>query len=268
MKIVKLSGRARYNPFMVTPRLIPVVSLLGENAVKTKSFKSPKYIGDPINTTALLSSFEVEELIVLDISKDHSSESVSQATLEGIIESAYMPIAYGGGISDVFRAREMFELGFDKIVVRTALQDSTLIRTLADEFGEQAITGCMDVCKLTEVPEKWSINGIDYSASSYQAVLEKVGNSGIGELIIQDVNHDGLRTGLTESGPLQFAIQNLEIPVVALGGCKDVDDAAKFIKTSGCHSIAASSMFLYNSSREAVLISYPELAEWHQKLEG
>ncbi len=253
---------------MVTPRLIPVVTLLGENAVKTKSFKSPKYVGDPINTTALLSSFEVEELIVLDISTHHSNHSVSEATLAGIVENAHMPIGYGGGISDISRAREMFELGFDKIVIRTALQDSKLIRTLADEFGEQAITGCMDISEAVGLPNHLNVNGINHSMSSYQEMLEKVANSGIGELIIQDVYQDGLRTGLTASAILQFAVQNLEIPVVALGGCKDIDDAANFIKSTGCHSIAASSMFLYNSNREAVLISYPDLADWHQKLEG
>jgi hypothetical protein len=55
-------------------KLIPVMTLLGDWAVQTTEFKVPKQVGDPANTTALLSSSEGEEWITRD-APNHSSLS-------------------------------------------------------------------------------------------------------------------------------------------------------------------------------------------------
>jgi cyclase len=243
-------------------RLIPVVTLLEDQAVKTKEFRSPRYVGDPVNTTALLSSYEAEELIILDISSFFSSKPASDTTLAQIIENAFMPIAYGGGITNYFDAKRKFDLGFDKIVLRTKLFVGNLAIQIADSYGSQAVTGCLDVSYPESRPTKMIVNGEEYDISYSEELLAQVAKLGIGELIIQDINRDGTRIGLRKHPLLAEAINKLEIPVVPLGGCNSVGEAAQFLETSKSHSIAASTMFLFRPTREAILVSYPNIDRW------
>ena len=48
-------------------RFIPVLTILDGELVKTKEFKKPIYIGDPINTVKIFNGKFVDELVILDI---------------------------------------------------------------------------------------------------------------------------------------------------------------------------------------------------------
>lgn len=249
---------------MSQPRLIPVVTLLGDQAVKTREFENPRYVGDPINTIALLSSFEVEELMVLDISKPFEDVPASEKTLIQIIENAFMPISYGGGIASYEDAERKFDIGFDKVVLRSNLFKEDLPLQISEQYGSQAVSGCLDISYPESRPTKMIVNGREYEISYSVELLAQVAKLGIGELIIQDINRDGTRSGLREHPLLMEAIDLLEIPVVPLGGCNSVNEAAKFLKKTNSHSIAASTMFLFRPTREAILVTYPNIDHWHE----
>ena len=50
---------------MLRPRIIPCLLVHEKGLVKTVSFKSPKYVGDPINAVKIFNEKESDELIVL-----------------------------------------------------------------------------------------------------------------------------------------------------------------------------------------------------------
>ncbi len=248
---------------MNNARLIPVLTLVGNQAIKTVKFENPRYVGDPVNTTALFSSFEVEELIILDISRSFGADFAIEETLTQIIENAFMPIAFGGGIYDFSRAKAAFDLGFDKVIIRSQLfKDNTSLQ-IAEKYGAQAITGCLDVAYPRNRPGIMIVNGQEYDVDDSDRIIEQVRTSGIGELVVQDIDRDGTRLGLRIHPLLKEAINRLQIPVVALGGCSDVKEASEFLMATNCHSIAASSIFLFRPTRDAILISYPNVSQWH-----
>ncbi len=253
---------------MNSPRLIPVVSLVGDEAVKTKSFKDPIYVGDPVNTVSLFSSFEAEELIVLDISRSFNSNPTSNQTLERIVESAYMPIAYGGGIYDLDIAERMFSIGFDKVVIRKELLNVSLAEEVARKYGSQAVTGCIDLSYSNDNSDKIEVNGVIIDNTSVEFLIDRIRKSRIGELIIHDKDREGSRCGLRTNWLSEMLLEKLTIPMVQLGGCSSVIDAAKFVKNTGFHSVAASSIFLFRPTRDAVLINYPETEDWLNYLEN
>jgi cyclase len=252
---------------MSRPRLIPIVTLIENKAVKTKKFKDPRYVGDPINTVALLSSYEVEELIVLDISRGFGQPETPFSVLEQIVENAFMPIAFGGGIQNMAQAKKIFSIGFDKIIVRSSLLESNLALTIAREYGAQAVTGCLDVEYVGSNDEFMIVNGRRYNTVECNKLISELANLGMGELVIQDVLRDGTRQDFRSHPLLTAAINILEIPIIPVGGGNDVGSAAKFLRSSGCHSIGASTMFLFRPTRDAILITYPDVEEWHELTE-
>lgn len=48
---------------MLRTRVIPCLLLKNTGLVKTKQFKNPRYIGDPINSVRIFNDKEVDELI-------------------------------------------------------------------------------------------------------------------------------------------------------------------------------------------------------------
>jgi cyclase len=251
-----------------SPRLIPVLSLIGNKAVKTKAFKNPVYVGDPVNTVSLFSSFEVDELIVLDISRYFDSTPTSDETLERIIASAYMPIAFGGGISDFSNAKTKFAIGFDKVLLRSNFLDSDLPREIAKKYGTQAVTGCLDISYSTQNHERIDVNGSAVEKANVGNLIKKIARSDIGELIVHDKDQEGSRSGFRSNWLYKELLDSLNIPIVPLGGCSDLSNAANFVTKNGFHSVAASSMFLFRPTRDAVLINYPETEDWLNLLEG
>lgn len=52
---------------MLRPRIIPCLLVHNGGLVKTVGFKTPKYVGDPINAVKIFNEKEADELVVLDI---------------------------------------------------------------------------------------------------------------------------------------------------------------------------------------------------------
>ena len=52
---------------MLRPRIIPCLLIHQGGLVKTRKFKEPKYVGDPINAVKIFNEKESDELMVLDI---------------------------------------------------------------------------------------------------------------------------------------------------------------------------------------------------------
>ena len=52
---------------MLRPRIIPSLLIHDNGLVKTKNFKNPSYVGDPINAVKTFNEKEVDELIISDI---------------------------------------------------------------------------------------------------------------------------------------------------------------------------------------------------------
>ena len=50
-------------------RIIPILSIDNNRLVKTFRFKNPQYIGDPINALKIFNTKMVDELAVIDISR-------------------------------------------------------------------------------------------------------------------------------------------------------------------------------------------------------
>jgi cyclase len=242
---------------MNRPRFIPVMLIEQRRAVKTQRFKDPTYIGDPVNTTRIFSEKGVDELIVLDITATPKREPLDVAFISRIAEEAFMPFSYGGGLRTLNDAQRLFEVGIEKVILGwTGEETLKLMNEIAHVFGAQAISVCIDVSSDTKVAKKCKKLGkhIEHRSDA-AAVLQRIQNSGSGEIILQNVDFDGMMTGM-DIELIKQICESARVPVVALGGAGSINHMAEAV-ANGASAVASGSMFVFHDMERAVLINYP-----------
>lgn len=250
---------------MLKVRVIPVLLLKGNGLVKGRKFKKHKYVGDPINAVKIFNDKEVDELVFLDIDATSSSKGPNFELLEDIASEAFIPFAYGGGVTDVDQVSKLFKLGVEKVILNTAAyQEKGLIKELSNQFGSQSIVVSIDVKKNIwgkyEVYIKNGKQKIGKDPVTYAKYLEA---EGAGELIVSSIDNDGVRSGY-DILLLKSVANEVNIPVVALGGAGTLDDFKEVVTKAQVSAVAAGDMFVFNGKHKAVLITYPS----YKELEG
>ena len=130
------------------PRIIPVLLLHEGQLYKTVKFGAPKYVGDPRNAVRIFNDLGADELVLLDIDATKEKKPPDLELIEEIVSEAFMPVGYGGGISDFETARQIMRIGVEKIVLCTAgAHDPALVEASSRAFGAQSVVGCIDVRK-------------------------------------------------------------------------------------------------------------------------
>jgi imidazole glycerol-phosphate synthase subunit HisF len=238
-------------------RVIPILLLKDEGLVKTKKFKDPVYIGDPINAVRIFNEKEVDELLLLDIDAAKKIREPQYQWLKDIVSESFMPIGYGGGIDSVDKAKKVFDLGIEKVILNSASFNYELVEQLASIYGSQSIVISIDVKK--------SIFGIynTYSESSKQKHsidpvqhAKKVVNAGAGEIIIQSIDNEGTMKGY-DIELIKSVCESVPIPVVASGGAGSIEDLEIALKEGNASAVSAGSLFVYKGKQNGILINYP-----------
>src|SRR6266403_2649448 len=178
------------------PRVIPCLQVAAGELVKTRRFKDPLYLGDPINAVKIFNDLDCDELIVVDIRATLDERAPDYALIEEFASEAFMPLAYGGGISSVEQVRRILSIGIEKVVISTAAADGELISAAAAVFGSQSIVVSVDVRKtLLGRHEVWTRSGTHNTGIEPRAYALQMESSGAGELFVQSIDLEGARSG-------------------------------------------------------------------------
>lgn len=247
-------------------RVIPCLLLHKGGLYKSVKFSAYKYVGDPINAVKIFNEKEVDELAVIDIDATGNQRSPDFQKINDIASEAFMPVAYGGGITCISDIKKILFNGAEKVIVNKAAHTNPAIITeAANLFGIQSIVVSIDVKKtLLGGYKVYTDNGKKKTAISPVSFARQMEEAGAGEILLTNIEHDGTYKGydLTLIAEVSKAVS---IPVVAMGGAGAVDDFAA-AKRSGASAVAAGSMFVFQRPHNAVLISYPSQKLLKEKL--
>lgn len=240
-------------------RVIPVLLLRGAGLVKTVKFKDPKYIGDPMNAIRIFNEKEVDELVFLDITASPEGRAPQFDLLKDIAGEAFMPMAYGGGVSTLEQIKKIFGLGFEKVIINTAAyRNLGLISEAAAIFGSQSIVGAIDVRSgLFGGYELRSQGGRKKESAGLAEHLGALELAGAGEILVNSIDRDGTMSGY-DLNLLSKVRACVKVPVVACGGASSVNDFVAAVERGHADAVAAGSMFVFVGPHRAVLINYPE----------
>ncbi|MCG9026054.1 AglZ/HisF2 family acetamidino modification protein [Laribacter hongkongensis] len=243
---------------MWLPRIIPCLLLDGNGLVKTRKFKNPTYVGDPINAIKIFNDKRVDELIFLDIAASREGKEPNYALLEKLASECFMPLCYGGGVVDAAQARRIISLGIEKVSVNAAaIESSALIGAIAAELGASSTVAAVDVRRnwlgryrvYNAVRRKLT----DLDPVAHVAALVK---AGAGEVLINDTDTDGEQKGY-DLGLVRAICGTVDVPVIACGGAGSLADMRAAIYDGGASAAAAGSLFVFKGPHRAVLINYP-----------
>jgi cyclase len=254
---------------MLKTRVIPVLLLRGSGLVKGVKFKDHKYVGDPINAVKIFNDKEVDELVFLDIEATEKNTGPNFDLLEDIATEAFIPFAYGGGVTTRDQAARLFKLGVEKVIINSAaFENPKLISELSSEFGAQSIVVCIDVKKsFWGKHEVFVRNGKVKTKQTLIEYARHMQKLGAGELIISSIDRDGTRSGY-DMDLLKTITDQVNIPVVALGGAASLDDFKLAVTQANVSAVAAGDMFVFNGKHKAVLITYPAYKKLEELFKG
>lgn len=242
---------------MIPPRLIPVLLIdRHRRVVKTEGFGRRTYVGDPFNIIRLFNEKEVDEICVLEIDATADGSGPDTDFALALASECFMPLSYGGGIATLEQARILAAGGIEKLVLRSNATPE-LISVLAEDYGSQAVIGCVDYRGTAASGVSTPIApGLDVTGASPRDVAMAMVQAGAGEIILQSIDRDGLRTGMDLEGISAVAAQ-LPVPIIALGGAGEADHLHDVI-AKGATAAASGSAFCFIGRLRAVLVTYPE----------
>ena len=244
---------------MLRPRIIPCLLIQDSGLVKTVRFKTPKYVGDPINAVKIFNEKEADELIVLDIDASVNKSEPDYKKIAHIAAECRMPLCYGGGIKTPEQARKIIGLGVEKITISSAAVETPhLISEIAEEVGRQSVVVVLDVKKklLSSTYEVWTHNGKNNTRQNVNQLIESIQSLGVGEVVLNFIDNDGLMNGFDFEAIKKFK-KLVKVPLTVMGGAGSLDDLGRVVTDNGLVGVAAGSLFVFKGTYKAVLINYP-----------
>lgn len=239
------------------PRIIPVLLIDDRDLFKTVQFGERTYLGDVVNAVKIFNRKGIDELSILDIGATRNKREPDFELLKDIASEAFMPLSYGGGITNLEQIHKLLAIGYEKVVINSGLITyPEVVRKAVAQYGSQSIVASIDAKKVG--------NGYKCAILDGQQLLDKTPlelaleaeQMGCGEIIINSIDNDGMMKGY-DLELVKTITEAVKVPVIAIGGAGGVDDLKQVIQKAGAHAAAGGSMFVFYGRLRAVLITAP-----------
>jgi imidazoleglycerol phosphate synthase cyclase subunit len=238
------------------PRLIPVLLLKQGLIVRSQWFRIHQVIGNPMSTVERFSNWNVDELILLDISSadfhdlrrdDLQQRYAGSTTLDVLREVArvcFMPLTFGGRVRTLDDVRDRLSAGADKVTVNTqAVEEPEFVTEAARRFGSQCVVVAIDAKRREDGGrEVYTHGGTVPTGLDPAAWAARAEELGAGEIFLNSIDRDGTAQGY-DLELVRSVTTATTIPVIACGGVGRYDHLPAGILEGGASAVAAANIF-------------------------
>ena len=185
-----------------------------------------------------------------DISASTKGSIVEKNWISKIADVVNIPFCVAGGIKSVEDARQILNLGADKISINTpAIDNPDLIYDLSNEFGSQCVVIGMDVKYIGDQAFIFAKTGSEKTSHSTNLNakdwLIRVQELGAGEVVVNAMGNDGVKSGY--SIELLNSLEDIcSIPMIASGGAGGPRDFVNVFEKTNVDGALAASIFHRN----------------------
>lgn len=239
---------------MLKKRLIPKLQVVTSDMgagdrmilVTTRQFNEIIPVGDPVSQAKIYESQAADELMLLDIRPDPARRPALLEVLRRLSAEIFMPFTVGGGVKQLDDIRLLLSNGADKVSINSAAVHSPeLISAASDHFGAQCVVVSIDY-KLNEagMPEVFTHGGTRPTGLNPLDWAQEAVRLGAGELLLTNINCDGMQGGLDISMAAQVTAA-VPVPVILAGGCGLASHFIDGFKSGGAEAVSAGTFFCF-----------------------
>ena len=228
--------------------------------VKGVNYVNLRDAGDPVEQARFYDAEKADELVFLDITASSDDREIVLDIVHRVAEEVFIPFTVGGGIRTVGDIREILKAGADKVSINTsAVTTPDVINQGAERFGNQCIVVAIDPKRSKTIPrgergyfEVHTHGGRTPTCIDAIEFAREVEQRGAGEIMLTSMDRDGTKDGYDIE--LTRAVSDaVNIPVIASGGCGNLEHIHEALTSGGASAALAASIFHYReySVREA-----------------
>ncbi len=231
---------------MLKKRLVACLLIRDGLIVQSIGFKRYLPIGQPRFPIEFVAKWDVDEIVLLDMSATSKNRVLDTEVLELLSRSCFVPLAVGGGIKSVDDVRRIVRAGADKVTVNAhAVARPGLISEIADVFGSQCVVVSID-CRLEKDGryQVYTHSGTRPTGLTPEAWAQRVEELGAGEIFLNSIDRDGSKQGY-DIELIRRVCDSVSIPVIACGGVGSYTHFATGIIEGRASAVAAANIFHY-----------------------
>jgi cyclase len=195
--------------------------LVVKNGIVVQSINFRKYlpVGIPSVAVEYLDNWGIDEIVLLDIDATGELRRPRYDRIMEYSRHCHVPLAVGGGITDVLDIERLVHSGADKVVINTAaIENPSLITRGAKLFGNQCIVASIDACRLENGRYKvFTHSGRQPAGYGLTELAKIVEEHGAGEILLTSIDRDGSKQGY-DLEMLRQVVNSVKIPVIICGG--------------------------------------------------
>jgi cyclase len=258
---------------MFAKRIIPCLDCKDGRVVKGIHFVNLRDAGDPGDLAEMYNREGADELVMLDISATREGRKTLMETVRRVARRLFIPLTVGGGVRVLDDAHRLLSAGADKVGVNTAaVETPEVVRTIAENYGRQAIVVAIDARRVRGGPAaanvgtssagsdgvrpygngenpRWEVVTHAGTKPTGLDALEwarRVEELGAGEILLTSMDADGTQAGFDCELTATVA-RALHIPVIASGGAGNPDHIVEVFQRGCADAALAASIFHYET---------------------
>jgi phosphoribosylformimino-5-aminoimidazole carboxamide ribotide isomerase len=208
--------------------IIPAVDIRQGNSVRLKQGKIDAetiYSKDPVFIAKLWESKGAKRLHVIDLDGAFSGTNINKDIIKNICASVDIPVEVGGGLRNMDKIKEVFDIGTAYAILGTvAFNNPEIVKKAIDRYGSEKIIVAVDAKDGKVAISGWK----DITPIEVLEFVTKLKEIGVQEILYTDILRDGMFTGPDFVGLKKLSESGMRI--ITSGGVKTIDDLVKLKK--------------------------------------
>ena len=211
--------------------IIPAIDLINGKCVRLiqgEYHRQITYEDNPVKQAQEFIDAGAEWLHIVDLDGARLGKPINTEAISNISAMGKMKIEVGGGIREESSIEQLLDMGVERVIIGTkALDDFEWFSQMAKKFSGKLVLG------LDARGSKVSTHG--WTKEHPQPLLEFAAEAAklpLAAIIYTDITKDGMLSG-PNLERTKSLIDAVDVPIVAAGGVKDIDDIKNLAELGG-----------------------------------